>query len=701
MKPVRPHSWPELIAWWCLNIAILAIPLATSNFTLFGRILPALSYPVVLDQVDLPKSAWLVFVVLIGVAAWGYGQLRYRLGVHTAPVLWVYAVFLTLALAATFTSVDVSTSVFGAVQRREGLITFLGYAGLAWLVLQMVDHPLRVRSLGRTVVIASSVMAVYGLCQVAGFDPQAWGRLAFESRRAFATLGNPDLLGGYLLFGLALAPSIALSEPDDRLRALWWVCSAVIGAAWLASFVRGAWIGGVVALVLIAVAARRGGVRANRIDVVAIGVITGLLGMIVVISLAGDALVFSVVERVRSLANLESGSLLGRRHIWAAARDAIQARPLLGWGPDAFRYAWYQYRPVGDLRAFGYSGVADAAHSYPLQLAATLGIPAAIAFTVAVVWSLKRAVGCAFERGHGATRLVLTGWFAGVVAHLVHLTFGVSGVAGTAMLWAGLGMMLAPKAHEVSPREWVRGLAVAVPVVTLAAASVLLVAQLSADRAAIHVIVTPDFTQKQEWAQMAVRRAPWDHTYRLQLADVLTQRIQMDALQLENLRQSGQDGSAVVASIARSQREAQEQYELVLESVPREYRAADELSRLCLSLGDCLGAEHYERAAEVARRYEPLAPTGFTLRMTHAIALLDLGRYEQARRVVGPMREWDPRVPGPAVVHAQAAWELGERGVALEELGRLERDYPSDQQVLNLRDLIARSTDSSVPEESR
>jgi NADH-quinone oxidoreductase subunit H len=45
------------------------------------------------------------------------------------------------------------------------------------------------------------IVAGYGLLQFAGLEFVQWGTLPFETNRAFSTYGNPDLLGGFLIFG--------------------------------------------------------------------------------------------------------------------------------------------------------------------------------------------------------------------------------------------------------------------------------------------------------------------------------------------------------------------------------------------------------------------------------------------------------------------------------------------------------------------
>ena len=72
------------------------------------------------------------------------------------------------------------------------------------------------RGVARSAVYAASFAAAYGVVQYAGLDPLNWVNMGFNTRMAFATLGNPDLLGGYLALMLPIALGVALSEREDR-----------------------------------------------------------------------------------------------------------------------------------------------------------------------------------------------------------------------------------------------------------------------------------------------------------------------------------------------------------------------------------------------------------------------------------------------------------------------------------------------------
>ncbi|MCL4369258.1 MAG: O-antigen ligase family protein, partial [Actinobacteria bacterium] len=122
-------------------------------------------------------------------------------------------------------------------------------------------------------------------------------------------------------------------------------------------------------------------------------------------------------------------------------------RPIFGWGPDTFRFAFAQYRTAAYVATNGYSVTADNAHSYPLQLASGIGVPGMLllfAFFGSVLLVSTR--GGVFSR-RSPTSLLRAGFFAAAIGYLVYLMFGLSFSSGSSLLWLALAVMAAGTAR--------------------------------------------------------------------------------------------------------------------------------------------------------------------------------------------------------------------------------------------------------------
>ena len=113
---------------------------------------------------------------------------------------------------------------------------------------------------------AGVVVAAYGVLQSLGRDIVQWGKLPFEANRAFSTYGNPDLLGGFLMFSVFISIGLALSEERLSWRAVYWTGFLLNMWCLVVAFTRSAWVGSVVGLFFLVLLAVRQKVEWKPID---------------------------------------------------------------------------------------------------------------------------------------------------------------------------------------------------------------------------------------------------------------------------------------------------------------------------------------------------------------------------------------------------------------------------------------------------
>jgi O-antigen ligase len=420
----------------CLHLIVLLVPLAMSNLSWLG--IASLTA----DEFDLVKVGLLRALVLVGMGIWGWKFLTRGGVLRRSKVDYLVLGFLGWILLTSVLSIDRTTAVWGSNERYEGLLTFLTYGAVFFLVLQTVDSVGRLRSLARTMALGGILVSLYALLQYLGLDPIAWQGNIFEAQRAFSTFGNPDFLGGYLLFPLVVLPALALSAESARPRAVYWVGFLLVMGAWVVSFTRGAWVGGLLGLLLLGLAAWRARVRPGRVDLSFLAA-AFLAGAVVFLrSLSSANQVTNIAARLRSIFAVSQGSAGTRLQIWQAAASAIRHRPLQGYGADTFRLVFARFRPAAIVRTTGYQWTADNVHNYPLQLASGLGIPGALLFYGLVGWVLVLAWPAAFSRGTARERLLLAGFWGALFAYVAHLMLGISVIGSTILLWFALAALL-------------------------------------------------------------------------------------------------------------------------------------------------------------------------------------------------------------------------------------------------------------------
>lgn len=438
----------------------ITLPEQLDNWVFYGFlaiafVLPlAMSRPLWLtfDQFDITKILFLRLLTLFTVIFWISKMLSSkRQDIRWSKLDFLVLGFLLLVIISTFMSIHLPTAVFGKYKRYEGLLTFLNYGTLYFLALQTFTNAKRLSKLGTAITLGGAVVALYGVAQYMGHDPLPWAKLPFEARRAFSTFGNPDLLAGFLviLMPIVVAEFLRTKRIKDRTGRI--LYEAFIAACYiisLASFVfaqtRGAWLAGFVALIVFFVIAF-GAMRKNpRKTFILIG-ITVLAVVVAVIynNLSGGG--FNIFERIQSAAQFDQGSAGSRLEIWKAGEQVIKARPVFGWGPDTFRLTSQRYETLKYAKMGGGMTVADNAHNYVIQLAAGVGIPAAlimVVFLAIVIFiSAKRTLKLPEDE-----RFVHAGLTTAVLGYCVHLLFGISISGSTSVFWIIVGALVATSA---------------------------------------------------------------------------------------------------------------------------------------------------------------------------------------------------------------------------------------------------------------
>ena len=405
-------SLARKIAWWSLLAMVFVVPVAMSNATWLSRIGFPATLPFTYDQFDIVKVFFQRVLTLVALGAWSWDLLTKGGKVRRTPVDWLILGFLAWVTLTTITSIHPATAFFGKYRRFEGLLSFINYAVIYFLVLQFADRPSRVKKLAQSVFWSSIVVAGYGVLQRVGLDPVQWGQLPFEQFRPFSTYGNPDLLGGYLMFSLPISLGLALAEEKMWMRLAYWVGFGMNAFVTVVAFTRGAWIGGAFGIAVMIVIAWRHSAKLDWMDWLVVAV-TGVFGISAIVrSLSNPNDVMNFGKRFASIFQFETGSGKTRTQIWEAAISAVKARPIFGFGADTFRLVFPKYKPIEYVADAGYLSVADNVHNYPLQLAAGIGIPGVLMMYGIFGWAAVRSFGTVFNKTDDKNRILVGAFWA-------------------------------------------------------------------------------------------------------------------------------------------------------------------------------------------------------------------------------------------------------------------------------------------------
>ncbi len=287
---------------------------------------------------------------------------------------------------------------------------FLGaYLAMYLLVFRYLRHRWQVQCFLICFLAGAAVVALWGIHlyvgEVAKQSLTVWTdaeRFPLLRRRMYSTLGNPNLLGAYLLMAIGMVGAILLTAKQKMIRGL----AIFLLAIWLPvlalTYSRGAWVSGVAMVTLLAV------LRDRRF--------LGVLVMIPVFLLCYHG---QLAVRLWSLFSGTDTSVMLRYAFWHSTWQMILDHPWLGVGWGAY---WEMY-PRYDYFVHNADVIIYHAHNMYLNMASETGLFGLALFLAAFIghgwgaWQLYRNATQPLEEAVGLGML------------LVIIGLGVNGVA--------------------------------------------------------------------------------------------------------------------------------------------------------------------------------------------------------------------------------------------------------------------------------
>jgi len=304
-----------------------------------------------------------------------------------------------------------------------------------------------VRLLAWLCILATILVVVYGIAQRDGYDFVIHGRDPKD--RLFSSVGNPNMLAGFLVLMAWVAAGLALDSGR------WWVRAGlgllVVAMLWclVRTYTKGAWIA-MAASCLIGftwfVAGWRFPCVENRRRRVAI-----LAAAVAVAGLISLVAYRPIVGRLYTLKD----SAAVRRVYWTGAAGMFCEHPVLGAGTGTFHVAYPAKRPP-DFRAAGAGNNTLHAHCEPLEILAELGIVGLAAGLWVIVAFYRGVLRILSSKEDFPARGLVAGLAMGVSALLLHnlVDVNIRWPTTPTFFWVFLGLSaVMPHLNTHTPRE--------------------------------------------------------------------------------------------------------------------------------------------------------------------------------------------------------------------------------------------------------
>ncbi len=319
------------------------------------------------------------------------GAWRRALRVDGAEIL--AAAFLLVGLVSVVTASSRVTALVGTYNQGTGWLFWVACLALWAAVRRTRFDPRLQRLLIAGLIVGATLVAALAVLQAVRWEPIHF-RLGFRpDGRVGSTLGNPLYVGAFFTVAVVSVLQFLSSVRTWAARAVAATAGCVLLAGLAFTWSRGAWLALAVGVVVWFATSLLADRTAWRRAAVGFG---GVLVVAAVMAL-GVAPAVAPARGPGATAGVEAGSVSAaggstvqtRVLIWGTAVDALVERPLLGWGPNNFRFAALRYTTAEKLELEPNTRDGDA-HALPLELAATWGVPATL---VLLVWVAALVLG--------------------------------------------------------------------------------------------------------------------------------------------------------------------------------------------------------------------------------------------------------------------------------------------------------------------
>jgi len=355
------------------------------------------------------------------------------------PVL-IYAAAYALA---TVTSIDPRLSLWGARDNPQGAITALCVVVFFLLVANALRTGKQLDRMTTALLLGSVPVVVYGLSQYLGLDPLDW--ITDSVSPVLSTMGRSNFLGAYLAMVIPFTLARIVIRRSGRAALRYTLVLVLQVTCLLLTLARGAWLGFLGgSLVFLWLLARRWRSRA----LFAISVTALLIGSWLFASMNNIGLPQRATQKTDSVsqgagpsfAELRTASVEARIIIWKSTLSLIQARWLLGYGPETFAAAFSSHHPPELARFEGPDVIVDDPHNLILDQLAAIGIVGLLAFLCVIV-SFYRITLRTFSRARDRpTEATLAAILGSATAFLIQAQFNPDVIVLVALFWLVLAL---------------------------------------------------------------------------------------------------------------------------------------------------------------------------------------------------------------------------------------------------------------------
>lgn len=264
-----------------------------------------------------------------------FKELRPRTTWLNATVLAVVG----LKIVSSVFGINFFNSFWSSYERMEGIVTWLFFAVLYFLIITVFRTQKEWRMLFRVALVPAVLVALYGFGQIMG-----WTDLVARQSRIESRLGNAAYVGAYMLINIGIAAVVFLKDDNKVWRWLAGFFLVLFHGAMFLSATRGAIIGWLAGILVGMIAYFFVGSK-KKVKIAAGGALVFLIFFAGILWLSRDASWVKNTEWMRRMTTISVSdqTVRSRLLVWRMGWEGFLDRPVFGWGIENFSYVFNKY----------------------------------------------------------------------------------------------------------------------------------------------------------------------------------------------------------------------------------------------------------------------------------------------------------------------------------------------------------------------
>jgi len=372
-----------------------------NQILLFCSAITLVMNPEIQDPFNSPK-----FWLLILMAAFLFGHIfisrKILLSkIESKKLALILTIFLLFNLISSLKTNDSFTAFMGDSLRRNGFITYISLS-IVMLTTAIYFRIASIKRLSMYALFTGSLLTIYGLMQISGVDFIEWNN---PYNAIISTVGNPNFAAAIMAIMAIIIFAPALNSDFSKpIRSISLILTSIIvytiylsnARQGLLTFLIGC---GIYSIVWAFIKSKKLGYLFATTGIIAS--IFSILGML-------------QIGPLTSL--LYKGSVTVRGYYWDAGVKMVQSNPIFGVGSDSYGNYFKEFRDVSYPLKYGFGITSSNAHNLPIQIFATLGIFAGIAYLLLLLYIFQLGIKL-IKSKQGNDRLLVASIFSAWLAY--------------------------------------------------------------------------------------------------------------------------------------------------------------------------------------------------------------------------------------------------------------------------------------------